>query len=401
MRQEKITRAAVPAEKQAAKFRAAVGLPRVDRGKGRKVQSVAVPSGDDDLSRVLRLASMRDAARKPMPSTRGFESEVVEVARHLVSVASVSIDGAEQAGADTDNAGAALAERGELLEAAGDYVGAAVDYARACVLGESAPCAAVEKSAHECGRWARNVARAGKSRHWRMLLESVRELLAVADEGERQADLPPIDLTGDNDTDCPPMLILDLPKVAPCDESSVMGVEVGPRGSAINCGALVSSVLVRSTRRLFRRRASRSPGGTILLDASGSMSIDADRLAKLAARIPAATIAFYSGGPPSLVNMRCGRPSHGALCIFARDGMRADVARPQFGGNSVDEYALQWLVNQPGPHCLVSDLHFCGGPMGQEWRARNLLDSHPGIRVIDSYWRLEEVLDAGEPLFIR
>jgi len=95
------------------------------------------------------------------------------------------------------------------------------------------------------------------------------------------------------------------------------------------------------------RRSSRVRGGTVLIDTSGSMSLDAagiDRI--LVASSGAALIALYSG-----------HDRLGELRIVARDGRRADARDlvPFGRGNIVDEPALQWLSRQAGPRLWISD----------------------------------------------
>jgi len=95
------------------------------------------------------------------------------------------------------------------------------------------------------------------------------------------------------------------------------------------------------------RRASRVRGGTVLIDTSGSMSLDAagvDHI--LSASSGAALIAIYSG-----------KEKVGELRIVARDGRRADARDlvPFGRGNVVDEPALAWLAQQDGPRLWISD----------------------------------------------
>src|SRR5262249_53603469 len=95
------------------------------------------------------------------------------------------------------------------------------------------------------------------------------------------------------------------------------------------------------------QRAARVRGGTVLIDTSGSMSLDAagiDRI--LSASSGAALVAIYSG-----------KDKVGELRIVARDGRRADARdlAPFGRGNVVDEPALAWLAKQDGPRLWISD----------------------------------------------
>jgi len=97
---------------------------------------------------------------------------------------------------------------------------------------------------------------------------------------------------------------------------------------------------------VFVRRG-RQRGGTVLVDTSGSMALDAagiDRI--LEASSGAAIVAIYSG-----------HEREGELRIVARDGKRADAAHlvPKGRGNVVDEPALAWLARQQEPRLWISD----------------------------------------------
>lgn len=88
-------------------------------------------------------------------------------------------------------------------------------------------------------------------------------------------------------------------------------------------------------------------GGTILIDASGSMDehCNMDAIRAALEILPASTIATYSG-----------QGFRGSLRILAHGGKRA-VADGEWNGcdNLVDGPALQWLARQPGPRIWLSD----------------------------------------------
>lgn len=107
----------------------------------------------------------------------------------------------------------------------------------------------------------------------------------------------------------------------------------------------------------------RRPGGTLLVDVSGSMAWSrADTLALINAT-PAMTIALYSsgeevglvGGEPRYT----GRGFRGRLTIIARQGKAIGEDynwRDQHGmSNACDGAALAWLARQPGPRVWFSD----------------------------------------------
>jgi hypothetical protein len=89
------------------------------------------------------------------------------------------------------------------------------------------------------------------------------------------------------------------------------------------------------------------PGGTVLIDASGSMGWSPEELLKCLEAAPAATIAIYSG-----------RGNRGVLRVVAKDGRMIApdlVAPPCGGGNIVDGPALEWLASQAEPRIWISD----------------------------------------------
>lgn len=118
-------------------------------------------------------------------------------------------------------------------------------------------------------------------------------------------------------------------------------------------------------QRLFRVKR-RMQGGTLLLDASGSMHFDADDIARIVQQAPGATVAMYSGDR---------HKGKGQLTIIARNGMAAsareiDRIRGEVGGhNAVDGPALEWLANQPEPRVWMSDLDVNGAPQGFDEKA--------------------------------
>ena len=85
----------------------------------------------------------------------------------------------------------------------------------------------------------------------------------------------------------------------------------------------------------------------MLVDTSGSMSLDSDDIRRILRRAPMETlVAIYSGAS-----------DRGELRIVARGGRHADSEHlAPFGrGNIVDLPALKWLGQQPGPRIWISD----------------------------------------------
>jgi len=105
--------------------------------------------------------------------------------------------------------------------------------------------------------------------------------------------------------------------------------------------------------RAFRRDV-RKPqkGGTILIDASGSMDLNGDDIRAILDRAPAATVAMYSGHA---------NRGTGTVSVIAKAGRMAtdreiDRRRGEVGGgNIVDGPALRWLAKQAEPRTWICD----------------------------------------------
>lgn len=113
--------------------------------------------------------------------------------------------------------------------------------------------------------------------------------------------------------------------------------------------------LPRHWSRWFADRAildsrGRRPGGTLLIDVSGSMSWSHEQTMKLIESVPAATIAAYSGARVS---------GKGILTILAHQGRvvaEDDPWRAEHGGQNIcDGPALAWLIKQASPRVWFSD----------------------------------------------
>lgn len=110
----------------------------------------------------------------------------------------------------------------------------------------------------------------------------------------------------------------------------------------------------------------RRPGGTLLVDVSGSMAWTHEQTLGLINATPAMTIALYSSGDVVELNAN-GKPYYtgggfrGRLTIIARQGkaVAADYNwRDRHGdSNACDGPALAWLARQPGPRVWFSDGH--------------------------------------------
>ena len=138
-----------------------------------------------------------------------------------------------------------------------------------------------------------------------------------------------------------PMDIVDVPK------PEVLPGRLLSRHRASDEGSYVRSMhRYAIDGKIFGTKTTK-PGGTIVLDGSGSMSWGPQDMWNVLQHCPGATIAVYEG-------------NHGAgeLRILARDGRictKEAVEYRKWGGNDVDGPALQWLCEQEGPRIWVCD----------------------------------------------
>lgn len=103
--------------------------------------------------------------------------------------------------------------------------------------------------------------------------------------------------------------------------------------------------------RVFARRC-RVPGGAVLIDHSGSMSLAPEQVSRMVELAPGCVVASYSGSGDK-----------GVLRVLAKNGGRAedDQCRPPFGGGNIVDYpALRWLYAQRHPRIWVSDFGVTG-----------------------------------------
>jgi hypothetical protein len=140
------------------------------------------------------------------------------------------------------------------------------------------------------------------------------------------------------------------------------------------------------------RGRKRSRGGTILIDASGSMSIAETQIDAIMDSCPLGTIASYSGE----------HGHEGDLYVIAKNGSRAiSNLRPPGYMNLVDVPALEWMIKHDGPYYWVCD----GGVSGANSRktseifGRNIYDrclelvERHGIIMVPTLDRLVEVIN--------
>lgn len=165
-----------------------------------------------------------------------------------------------------------------------------------------------------------------------------------------------------------------------------------------------------SDKAVFSRKV-RADGGTVLIDASGSMHWDHETLVEVVKTIPAGTVALYSGavhtdGWREMPKNEEGVP-FGALRIIAREGKYVGDSFDRKtlpngnqvgGGNLIDGPALEWLGQQEGPRIWISDAMVIGWSKKHEADFTNsvltehcvdLMKRHRIVRLND----LSEVID--------
>jgi len=125
------------------------------------------------------------------------------------------------------------------------------------------------------------------------------------------------------------------------------GVLKARKSRAMDMGAVPKYMHRYTTDQKIFYRQRRVLGGTLLVDVSGSMGLNADNVMEILSLMPAATIAMYSGSG-----------STGRLVIIAENGKMTNqryINQMRNYGNIVDGPALDWLGKQPGPRLWVSD----------------------------------------------
>lgn len=162
-----------------------------------------------------------------------------------------------------------------------------------------------------------------------------------------------------------------------------------PDGVMLNPTRYLHALLTGDANGLFLRRRKILPGGVVLIDASGSMGVEAETLNKLCAMIPTATVAFYCGHDG-------GRSGH--LCIYAHNrkrfsGTSKQLSRFLIGGNAVDLPALRWLLKMPGPRYIVTDLGYCGGAKGDALASHLLTESAERKGQLRVIYSIKDAMD--------
>jgi hypothetical protein len=95
--------------------------------------------------------------------------------------------------------------------------------------------------------------------------------------------------------------------------------------------------------QVFGRKRN-EPGGSVLIDDSGSMNWTNQQMNDIVLAAPAVIIGAYSG-----------MSREGELKVIAKDGYWNPNERPAGGNNIVDYPAIEWLSKQPEPRIWVTD----------------------------------------------
>tara|TARA_R100000458_G_C8272889_1_gene247736 strand:+ start:2170 stop:2946 length:777 start_codon:yes stop_codon:yes gene_type:complete len=135
-------------------------------------------------------------------------------------------------------------------------------------------------------------------------------------------------------------------------------------------------------KKVFKQHQ-RVYGGTILVDASGSMCLTGEDILEIMQQLPAVTIAMY--------NHKGWRNDRGTLRIIGKNGKRVTeeyLEHHSGGGNLVDGPALRWLANMPPKRIWVSDMYVFGRNRGNEI---NLLQECHQIMKQNGITRLADI----------
>jgi hypothetical protein len=123
----------------------------------------------------------------------------------------------------------------------------------------------------------------------------------------------------------------------PALERNVMGA-IGRKRVASQTGRnprRLSRMLTDPEKRIFDRTV-KGAGGVVLIDTSGSMSLDHDEVMAMVLNAPSALVAQYSGG-------RSNRPN---LYVVANKGKCVNQLPTPNGGNGMDAPALRWAISK-------------------------------------------------------
>jgi hypothetical protein len=168
-------------------------------------------------------------------------------------------------------------------------------------------------------------------------------------------------------------------------------------GRKILAGRLAAAMVNPSTR-VFTRSVAIGGNGTILIDASGSMSIPEHTLIEFLSKAPALTLAFYNA-PADSYGKGHSKTTHGNIYIYAANGYRASApsiaaSAPDYGGgNMIDYQALAWLLKQPAPRYMVTDSRYTGPWARAALRLEAKLVASKEVQVVRGLGDMAKILE--------
>lgn len=186
----------------------------------------------------------------------------------------------------------------------------------------------------------------------------------------------------------PPIVHLDDkgPFVEKCRDEPYYELSLATSGARIHRPALRRPVLPQ--RIFWRRRNTDLKGGSVIIDASGSMAMSTEDILQMMREIPYASVALYNGNDQEL------RPE-GWIYVAAKEGYRrseddiCEYLDKRDAGNSIDLAAIEWLLDQPAPRVMITDRGFCGVAKRYIFAAVTKLDSSlasGAISSVRSHW---------------
>ena len=171
-------------------------------------------------------------------------------------------------------------------------------------------------------------------------------------------------------------------------------------GIKIRCNRLaLNAASPNGGARLFKTR---HLGGTVLIDASGSMCLTDSDLYNIAEKFPAGKVAYYSGREdgwegPFKTAEKLEENWSGDLVIYAANGkIRKDHGSKlprKWDGNLVDYAAIIWLLRQPAPRYMLFDKQYTGND-ALITKARCLLNKSIAEKKITVFRYMETMMKA-------
>lgn len=140
-------------------------------------------------------------------------------------------------------------------------------------------------------------------------------------------------------------------------------------------------------KKIFKQKQN-VKGGTILIDASGSMDFTGKDILDIMQLLPAVNIAMYNGSYNT-----------GDLRIIAKNGMRVDdtyLSSHSGKGNVIDGPALRWLASMPARRIWVSDMYVFGASSSGHSSGFNLLKECYDICTQNKIINLKDIEEVKE-----